>query len=222
MQRRWGSSLIGLLTGTQATISPIRPKTLPLDARIREYRSKDKTACVEIYNENEPGRFPAGFGGQFVQFLEHPGYLKLICSIDEEPVAVGGIGRIPGLFADHVWLVFGMVRPAHHGRGIGTAMLVARLGALPRPVAPVRVMLSNVAASEGFFARFGFAYQGQMVAPHSGILLDVKSGLLDLRGWETCRILMQESGVEPNSIPSVPTVNMYVTQPNSTRETKAP
>jgi len=83
MQRRWGSSLIGPLTGTQATISPIRPKTLPLDARIREYRPKDKTACVEIYNENEPGRFPAGFGGHFEQFLEHPGYLKLICSIDE-------------------------------------------------------------------------------------------------------------------------------------------
>jgi RimJ/RimL family protein N-acetyltransferase len=166
--------------------------------------------------------FPPVSAGQFQQFSEHPGHLKLICSIDEEPVAVGGIGRIPGLFADHVWLVFGMVRPAHHGRGIGTAMLVARLGALPRPVAPVRVMLSNVAASEGFFARFGFAYQGQMVAPHSRILLDVKSGLLDLRGWETCRILMQESGVEPNSIPSVPTVNVYVTQPNSTRETKAP
>ena len=133
MQRRWGSTLIGLLTGTQATISPIRPKTLPLDARIQKYRPKDKTACVEIYNENEPGRFPPGFGGHFEQFLEHPGYLKLICSIDEEPVAIGGIGRIPGLFAEHVWLVFGMVRPAHHGRGIDTAMLVARLGALPRP-----------------------------------------------------------------------------------------
>ena len=114
-----------------------------------------------------------------------------------------------------------MVRPAHHGRGIGTAMLVARLGVLPRPVAPVRVMLSNVAASEGFFARFGFAYQGQMVVPPSGIRLDVRSGLLDLRGWETCRILMQESGVEPNSIPSVPTVNVSVTRPTSTHETKA-
>lgn len=180
--------------------------------------------CRSLQRErtNEPGRFPAGFRAQFGQFLEHPGYLKLICSIGEEPVAVGGIDRIPGLLAEHVWLVFGMVRPAHHGRGIGTAMLVARLGALPRPVVPVRVMLSNVAASEGFFARFGFACQGQMPAPHSGIPLDVKSGLLDLRGWETCRIFMRESGVEPNSIPSVPTVNVYVTQPNSARETKAP
>ena len=86
MQHRLGSSLIGLFTGPQVTISPIRPKTLPPDARIREYRPKDKTACVEIYNENEPGRFPAGFGGQLEQFLERPGYLKLIRSIDEEPV----------------------------------------------------------------------------------------------------------------------------------------
>lgn len=209
------SSLIDLLAGPRSVLSPVPPTASPLSTQIRAYRPADKDACFEIYNENEPGRFPDGVVGQFEQFLQHPGYLKLVGCIDEKPVAVGGIGRIPGLFSNNVWLVFGMVRPAFHRRGIGTAMLLARLAALPRPAKPVRVILSSVDASEGFFARFGFAYQGQMALPSSSNRLDVKSAILDGAGWDTCRTLIHRMGIETTCLPPVPTVDIWTVQPTT-------
>ena len=180
----------------------------------------ERTARIEIYKENEPGRFPDGVVGQFEQFLQYPGYLRLVGCIDEQPIAIGGIGLIPGLFADNVWLVFGMVRPALHRRGIGTAMLLARLAALPRPAKPVRVSLSNVEGSDGFFERFGFAYQGQIAVPSSSKRLDVKSAILDSAGWDTCRTLIHGMGIEATSLPPVPTLNVWKsTHPRQARDT---
>src|SRR5262249_55547439 len=115
----------------------------------------------------------------------------------------------------HVWLVFGMVRPVLHRRGIGAAMLLARLGALPRPTRSVRVNLSSIAASEGFFARFGFAHQGQMPLPASGGRLDVKSAILDTGAWEACRTLVSQLGIELASLPPVPTIGIWAVEPTS-------
>jgi Acetyltransferase (GNAT) family len=201
-------TLIDLLTGSRSVLSPVPPAVSPLGTQIRAYRPADKDACVEIYNENETGRFPDGVVGQFEQFLQSPGYLRLVGCIDEQPIAIGGIGLIPGLFADSVWLVFGMVRPALHRRGIGTAMLLARLAALPRPAKPVRVSLTSVEASEGFFERFGLAYQGQMAVPASSKRLDVKSAILDSAGWDTCRTLIHGMGIETTGLRPVPTLNV--------------
>jgi GNAT superfamily N-acetyltransferase len=138
------NALLHLLTGSQSRLSPVPSKTPPPGTRIRPYGPADRDACIDIYQKNEPGRFPAGVGGQFEEFLDQQGYLKLVCSIAEELVAIAGVGQIPALLAHHVWLVFGMVRPDFQRRGIGTAMLLARLAALPRPARPVRVMLSSV------------------------------------------------------------------------------
>jgi hypothetical protein len=203
------SPLFDLLTGPRSALSPVPPTVSPLGIQIRAYRPADKDACVEIYNENEPGRFPDGAVGQFKQFLQHPGYLRLVGCIDEQPVAIGGIGLIPGLFSDSVWLVFGMVRPALHRRGIGTAMLLVRLAALSRPAKPVRVILSSVETSGGFFERFGFAYQGQMAVPSGGKYLDVKSAILDSAGWDTCRTLIHGMGIETTCLPPVPTLDVW-------------
>jgi hypothetical protein len=213
-------SLLDLLAGPRSALSPVPPAVSPLGIQIRAYRPADKDACVEIYNENEPGRFPDGVVGQFEQFLQYPGYLRLVGCIDEQPIAIGGIGLIPGWFADNVWLVFGMVRPALHRRGIGTAMLLARLAALPRPAKPVRVSLSSVEASDGFFERFGFVYQGQMAVPSSTKRLDVKSAILDSAGWETCRTLIHGMGIEATCLPPVPTLNVRKSvQPRPVRDT---
>jgi hypothetical protein len=51
----------------------------------------EPTARIEIYKENEPGRFPDGVVGQFEQFLQYPGYLRLVGCIDEQPIAIGGL-----------------------------------------------------------------------------------------------------------------------------------
>jgi hypothetical protein len=207
---RYGmSSLFDLLTGPRSVLSPVPPTVSPLGIQIRAYDPADKDACVEIYKENEPGRFPDGVVGQFEQFLQHPGYLRLVGCIDERPVAIGGIGVVRGMFANNVGLLFGMVRPALHRRGIGTAMLLARLAALPQPVKPVRVTLSSVETSGGFFERFGFAYQGQMALPSGSKRLDVKSAILDSAGWNTCRTLIRGMGIEATRLPPVPTFDVW-------------
>ena len=54
------SALIDLLTGSRSVLSPVLPAISPLGTQIRAYRPADKDACVEIYNENEPVRFPDG------------------------------------------------------------------------------------------------------------------------------------------------------------------
>jgi GNAT superfamily N-acetyltransferase len=210
-------SLLELLTGPRSALTPIPPKGLPPGTRIRLYQPADKDACVDIYNENEPGRFPEGFGGQFEQFLEQRDYLKLVGCIGEEPVAIGGIGKISGLFSHHVWLVFGMVKPAFHSQGIGTAMLLTRLAALTRPVKPVRVMLSSVEASTAFLARFGFTHQGQIAVRPNDPRLDVKSAVLDWGGWEACRTFIQRLGVDPDSLAPVPSADIWRVQPPRAR-----
>ena len=120
MRSRTMNALLHLLTGSQSRLSPVPSTTLPHGTRIRAYGPADREACIDIYQKNEPGRFPAGVGGQFEEFLDQQGYLKLVCSIAEEPVAIGGVGRIPAFLAHHVWLAFGMVRPDFQRRGIGT------------------------------------------------------------------------------------------------------
>ena len=84
--------LIRLLVGPRSALSPVPPRAQPVGAHFRAYSPADKDGCVEIYTENEPGRFPVGFAGQFEQFLQNPGYMKLVGCIDESPVAIGGIG----------------------------------------------------------------------------------------------------------------------------------
>ena len=196
------SSLLDMVVGPRSPFTPLPPPALPPGANIREFRSTDREACIEIYRENEPGRFPLGLITQFERVLDLPGYLKLVCCIEDKPVAVGGI-TIQAVRPHHLWLVYGMVRPEYHRCGIGTAMLLARLAALPRPSNSVRVLLSNVPASEGFLVRFGFAYQGQIRLGSSGPDIDVKSAILNVASWDKCREQLRRIGIEPDTLPTV-------------------
>lgn len=205
------SSLLDMIVGPRSPFIPLPPPSLPPEAHIREFGSADREACIEIYKENEPGRFPPGLIALFHQVLDLPGYLKLVCCIDGKPVAIGGIRTIEAIRSQHVWLGYGMVRPEYHGRGIGTVMLLARLAALPRPSNSVRVLLSNVATSAGFLTRFGFAPQGQMQFALGEPAIDVKSAILNVAGWEKCRELLRRIGVEPDTLPAVPNFNIWRT-----------
>jgi GNAT superfamily N-acetyltransferase len=200
-----------MIVGPRSPFVPLPPPTLPPGAHIREFGSADREACIEIYKENEPGRFPPGLIALFQQVLDSPGFLKLVCCIEDKPVAIGGIRTIQAIRSHHAWLVYGMVRPEYHGHGIGTVMLLARLAALPRPSNSVRVLLSNVAASEGFLTRFGFAPQGQMQFDPREPAIDVKSAILNVASWEKCRELLRRIGLEPDTLPAVPNLNIWKT-----------
>lgn len=208
------ASVLQMVFGTRAPFLPPSEATLPSGAQIREISPEDRESCLRIYRDNEAGRFPTGVGPDFEHFLARPDYLKLVCCVADKPVAVGGIGLTSGLSSLRAWLVFGMVTPALHGQGIGTALLLARLAALRLPSRPVRLLLSNVAGSVGFFARFGFELQGQMAVRPSGQLIDVCSAMLDADTWEVCRRLATNMGVNLQSF-EVPQIDMDPRSPNN-------
>ena len=203
------SSLLDMVVRRRSRFTPLPPPGLPPGAHIREFRSTDREACLKIYRDNEPGRFPLGLIAHYEEVLDLPVYLKLVCCIEDRPVAFGGAWTIPTPRSDHVWLAYGMVSPEYHRRGVGTTMLLARLAALPRPSDSFRVMLTNVAASEGFLTRFGFARHGRMRIGSSGLAIDVKSAILNVAGWKKCRELLRLMGIEPDTLPAIPDLNIW-------------
>jgi hypothetical protein len=201
------ASLLNSLNRPSRLVPPAA-KRLPLGTNLRQYQSKDKDACVAIYSKNEPGRFPRGFNKEFVQTLDSANYLKLVLCLEDRPVAIGGIGRFDGMFGSrNVWLLFGMVDPGLHGQGFGTALLLARLAALSEPSKPTNVLLSPVAGSLEFVARFGFAYQGEM--PGRLSRFSVHAAVLDSDAWRTCREAVRDLGFAPEQLPAVPVVGRH-------------
>jgi predicted N-acetyltransferase YhbS len=186
-------------------------RTLPDGASLREYRATDRDACVALYAANETGRFPKGLRAQFEQTLDRIDYLKLVCCLHAEVVAIGAVGRFPRMLGPrHVWLVFGMVHPKIHGQGIGTALLLARVAALGEPFEPTKILLANVASSERFVSRFGFEYQGQMAMRPGGDVLDVRGATLDADTWSRCREVARELGFAHEEAPEIPLVDLRV------------
>ena len=92
-------------------------------------------------------------------------------------------------------------------------MVLARIAALPDPVQPLRVLLTNVPGSVTFFARFGFSHQGQMPARPGGPSIDVSAAMLDSSAWRTCRDLTRESKCFVDGL-EVPLIDVWAESPN--------
>ena len=84
-------------------------------------------------------------------------------------------------------IAFGMVSPAYQGKGLGSALLIARLSLLPKPIYSVRLFMTNVGASQAFYARFGFAPYGTSPSGRPGLMLPCNSALIGEREWQACR-----------------------------------
>ena len=208
------ASALQVVFGTQALFVPPSSHNVRGDLRFREFLPNDREACLRIYRENAPSLFPDGVLPLFENFIARQDYFKLVCCKGDDIAAVGGIGVIPGLMALQAWLVFGLVAPSYQGQGIGTTLLLARLAALPVPSRPTRLLLSNVAGSVGFFARFGFRLQGQMAVPPTRQHIDVCAAMLNADAWATCRQLVADVGIDFPKV-SVPTIDRDARSPNN-------
>ncbi len=181
--------------------------TLPAGTRMRRLEVDDHARCVEIYRANEPGRFPPGFEPELQSSLTRSDYLWVALCVEDQLMAFGGITRMPSFRVDHAWLIFGMVDPARHGHGLGSWLLLARLCALPPPIKPVKVMMSNVASTQAFFERFGFVHQGRQHMGHHGIELDSSAAVLRQMVWRRGRELLQARGLSYGE-PMVPVMDL--------------
>jgi GNAT superfamily N-acetyltransferase len=125
---------------------------------IRPYAPSDAPACLALFDGNTPEYFAPAERGEFAAYLAAPGGGVLVA---EAPGAgVVGVGgyylRASGGPLPEGGLAWGMVARAWHRRGVGRALLRARLDALWRQGAGAASVRTSQ-HSRGFFERAGFA-----------------------------------------------------------------
>jgi GNAT superfamily N-acetyltransferase len=162
-------------------------QSLPRGTSLRPFESRDRASCLAIYQHNEHGYFPADFLIYFEVWLDSEEFLKLVLCIDDVPVAIGAVNCQKRFGLTTAWLTFRMVSPAYQGKGLGSALVLARLSLLPKPTQAARVLMTNVEASRAFYARFGFAPYGASPSGRSGLMLPCNSTLIGEREWQACR-----------------------------------
>jgi len=158
----------------------------------RRFAPGDLPQCLEIYRLNEPGRFPEGVLEQYERVLSRQISYFLVAEKDGQILATGGMAYF--LRRHTATLCFGLVHPEHQGRGIGTALLLARLALLNPKRRAYRVLIFAVDKSFGFYLRCGFATHGLWRDKHGQ---HHPAGQLKFKPTEIlrCRNLLAEHGI---------------------------
>lgn len=161
---------------------------------VRAITAEDYDSCIKIYKENEARYFPAGYLKEFKKDLSSGAYLWLGVEEQGDLVAVGGI-HLDTEDTGAAALAFGMVRPDRQGKGYGSALLLARIAALPPPDPFIRMVMSSLKRSVGFYKRFGFVY----VLRHTmedGSELDSYYAKLTRSSWNSARTILAKRHVD--------------------------
>jgi N-acetylglutamate synthase-like GNAT family acetyltransferase len=141
------------LRGRYRFVIPVLKSPLPRGL-IRPATALDYEPCEVIYRLNEPAHFPDGYFGRFAQWLRDDRNLILVIEVDGQVRACWGVARYGS--TENAILAYGMVHPAFQKIQFGTALLLARLAALPEPSDRWVISMSTVGGSHTFFQRFGF------------------------------------------------------------------
>jgi predicted N-acetyltransferase YhbS len=192
-----------LLSAARAPIGALRPPALaelPAGVSIREYRPADREACIAVYRENERNGIPQKYLAEFERFLDSGDYLRLVLTREGTVVGIGGIGYEPTAPQPRAWLVFGMIAPADQRRGLGKALLVARLGALQEPDPPVVLVMSNVGGSRKYYKQYGFSFVAKLPSARGDEWFAHSAARLDSRAWRRCRELAAALGLDVSTL----------------------
>ena len=161
---------------------------------VRAFSKQDLEVCRNLYVLNEPDRFPPGYLQTFTESLESPAQLFLVVELHGQIAAVGGICRTPES-PQGCSLLFGMVHPDLHRRGLGTTLLLARLAVLERPAGVWWAFLSSAGGSSTFFERFGFRHYGRYALPPDMKEFDCYRAYLQESDWASCAAILEERQV---------------------------
>jgi N-acetylglutamate synthase-like GNAT family acetyltransferase len=91
---------------------------------------------------------------QYAESLREQSSYFLVAESEGQIIASGGLSY--WMRKDIAVLSFGLVRPSHQGKGIGTALLLARLALLNPKCFAYQVFIFAVDKSFDFYRRFGF------------------------------------------------------------------
>jgi len=165
----------------------------PPPIMFRALEPADLAACRDIYRSNEPGRFPPGFLPELEKAIALPDCHFIVGCLGDQIVGFGGIGIPRVATFSSISLLFGLVHPEWHRKGIGSALLLARLSMLPAPAPFRRLTLSTVQESWAYYARFGFAFCGKMEM--AGQFFDMYEALMYRQQWKQCAQILEQAGV---------------------------
>lgn len=174
------------------------------DVSLRVMDDADIPLCLSLYRANEARHFPPGFFAEYEARLHGRQLLNLVAMRGGEAVGCGGLVYDANGLA---WLCFGMVAPAHHRRGIGTALTLARLALLTPVDGWCGIGITAVPNSVSFYRRFGFTFLPATTdgngTLHSIAFLDVPAAEI-----EACRALLAERRIivpdAGDAIPRIP------------------
>ncbi|MCK4205156.1 GNAT family N-acetyltransferase [Brucella pituitosa] len=123
----------------------------------RQYRSRDFSACMAIFDSNVPTFFALQERKEFCEYLQSintAGMPFLVFLHKGSIVACGGLTIEPD--KRQASLSWGMVGKAFHRQGLGTHLVEARL-TLARSIPEIdELVLATSQHTHGFYERFGF------------------------------------------------------------------
>jgi ribosomal-protein-alanine N-acetyltransferase len=162
--RRFLNSLRQVLSATNSLEAGLYP-ALRIPVRFRPYAPTDFETCVDIYQKNEPGRFPPNQLPEFEAALRQDAKTLIVAEIDSKVVGFGGVTFFE---PNSAILYYGIVDPAFQGRQIGTTLTLLRIAQFPAHSLYVVVMIFAVDASMPFYQRFGFSEIGRWKSKDGG------------------------------------------------------
>jgi len=153
---------------------------------------EDIPQCLELYVRNEKERFPQGVIGEYEKCLTEESCYFLVAEREGRIIASGGVSY--SIRRDIAVFSFGLIHPDHQSKGIGTALVLARLALLNPDCFSYHVLIFAVEKSIGFYQRFGFEsyrrWKDSQGQDHpSGHLLIMSSEI------RRCRHLLEAHGV---------------------------
>ena len=132
-------------------LQKLTEKPLSQGYEVRLWKAEDAWACLEIYQMNAPGRFPAEVEQEFEEVLKRDDDAMLVIEEHGRIVACGGVSS-EGCQGT---LFYGLIHSEFQKRGIGRLLLLSRLARFQGPA--VVVNICAVEDSIGYYERFGFA-----------------------------------------------------------------
>lgn len=135
-------------------LHPVVWKGRLLPISFRRFETADTSNCIELYALNQEDRFPRNYIEKYKQSLAAQKSYYLVGELDNRIVASGAVSY--WIREDVVVLAFGLVHPEYQRRGIGTALLLARLALLDPTRYGYRVLIFAVEKAFNFYRRFGF------------------------------------------------------------------
>jgi [ribosomal protein S18]-alanine N-acetyltransferase len=183
---------------------PLSPRNLGehvKDVSFRVMEEADIPLCLSIYRANEARHFPQGFIDEYETRLRGRQLLNLIAMRGGEAVGCGGLVYDAN---GNAWFCFGMVAPAHQRKGVGTALMLARVALLTPVDGWCAAGITAVPGSVSFYRRFGFTFL-PATTDGNGTLLSI--AILDVPAAEVeaCRTVLAERRIfVPNVHDDIP------------------